>query len=262
MRRFKLFAMSLLATLALLLAACGGGGEETAPGAPGGELPGATGTEQAVPGQQATQPSASGAETEDATAPAAGTQATKSPSETESMTDTEQTKPAAGPEETKTPSETESMTDTEDTDTPAAEETETLGDSDAMTDTTDAESSAAAEAGLQSSTVADFSVMSSDDQQLGSIEDLVLDPQDGQVKYALVSLNSGVGLTVEVIPVPWEHLKLQGNNQQAFVLDANQQTLQEAPSFDEFPPAQSGWESEVEQYWKDNASISDNSDSQ
>lgn len=49
------------------------------------------------------------------------------------------------------------------------------------------------------------------DQDLGSIEDVVLDPKTGQVSYAIIARGGFLGIGDEHVAVPWPRLKVAPN---------------------------------------------------
>src|SRR5579862_2876137 len=66
---------------------------------------------------------------------------------------------------------------------------------------------------------------------LGKIEDLVLDEQTGHVLYAVLSFGGFLGMGNRLVAVPWKRLRLKGN-QKTFILNVDKETLKHAPSFD------------------------------
>lgn len=68
-------------------------------------------------------------------------------------------------------------------------------------------------------------------QQLGKIEDLVLDVDSGKVQYAVLSFGGVLGLGDKYFAVPLEAMRLD-TEQECFVLDVDKQRLENAPGFD------------------------------
>ena len=125
----------------------------------------------------------------------------------------------------------------------------------------------------------------SNNQNVGTIADVVVDISTGDVQYAVIS-HSGSGAAAgtspssgtpsatqpsatqpastqasstsagqnQWTPIPLEALGWDAQNQ-AFVLNVDQQTLSNAPSFapGQFPNTQqSGWDSDIKSYWQNN----------
>lgn len=250
MTRF-LWAVSLLLSL-LLFTACAGVDEE-----PGGAAPETepdveltVTVEEEAPEVEATDTVVTVEETEtpEATATEVEAEETVTPEleETETPEDEETETPEVT--ETGTVTETDVITGTVTvTVTEEAEVEETV----TVTDTVEAETPETGELTptdvLRSSALSGFAVTNADGDEVAQIEDMVIDPQTGQVSYVLVSPEGATGDAV--VPIPWDMLEWS-MTEEAFVLDVDEQTLQDAPSFEEFPPTDTGWEMEVDEYWE------------
>ena len=68
-------------------------------------------------------------------------------------------------------------------------------------------------------------------EDLGKIDDLVLDDQSGRVQYAILSFGGFLGMSNRLVAVPWKRLRLKGNHK-TFILNIDKETLRNAPSFD------------------------------
>jgi sporulation protein YlmC with PRC-barrel domain len=68
-------------------------------------------------------------------------------------------------------------------------------------------------------------------EDLGKIDDLVLDEHTGRVLYAVLSFGGFLGMANRLVAVPWRRLRLKGN-QKTFILNIDKETLQHAPTFD------------------------------
>ena len=68
-------------------------------------------------------------------------------------------------------------------------------------------------------------------EDLGKIEDLVLDDQSGRVQYAILAFGGFLGMSSHLVAVPWKRLRLKGNHK-TFILNIDKETLRNAPSFD------------------------------
>lgn len=91
------------------------------------------------------------------------------------------------------------------------------------------------------------------DEELGTIEDVVLNPQSGDIHYVIVSSGGILGLGEDMVPVPWSALRATpGMN--TFVLDASEQVVEDAPAVDASrftDPNQSADDrKKVDQYWQ------------
>jgi len=68
-------------------------------------------------------------------------------------------------------------------------------------------------------------------EELGNIEEIMLDLKSGQIAYAVLSFSGFPGIANKRFPVPWNALQIDPG-EQAFVLDIDRQTLEGAPDFD------------------------------
>src|SRR2546426_707617 len=83
----------------------------------------------------------------------------------------------------------------------------------------------------KASTFIGSSVMNAQGENLGKIEDLVIDPATGHITYAALSRGSLLGIGGKLFAVSWEALRLQPDGK-TFVLDIPKETLESAASFD------------------------------
>lgn len=92
----------------------------------------------------------------------------------------------------------------------------------------------------------DLSVMNSQNEDLGSIEDLVIDPHNGKIRYAALSFGGFLGIGDKLFAVPWEALQVRTNNDGDMYLhlDATKEKLKNAPGFN-----QDNWPDFASQTW-------------
>ncbi|HEX6978221.1 MAG TPA: PRC-barrel domain-containing protein [Alphaproteobacteria bacterium] len=69
-------------------------------------------------------------------------------------------------------------------------------------------------------------------ENLGEIEDVVIDKLDGTVRYAVLSFGGFLGMGDKLFALPWEVLNYN-EAQGAYVIDVDKDTLQNAPGFEE-----------------------------
>jgi sporulation protein YlmC with PRC-barrel domain len=67
-------------------------------------------------------------------------------------------------------------------------------------------------------------------EALGSIYDLMLDKQSGQVNYAIMSFGGFLGIGEKYHPLPWSELSYSIAND-GYVVNLDKRTLENAPSF-------------------------------
>jgi PRC-barrel domain len=99
-------------------------------------------------------------------------------------------------------------------------------------------------------------------EDMGKIEDIVLDAKQNRVAYAIVSLGGFLGFGDEHFPVPWEALSFD-LSEKAAVLGVDKERLKSAPRFhkDKWPDmTDAAWGESLhrhygyEPYWKRKAS--------
>ncbi len=91
---------------------------------------------------------------------------------------------------------------------------------------------------------------------LGDIKELVLNPESGQVVYAVVSYGGALGLGDKLFAVPWKAL-LWTSDKEYYALNIDKAQLKKAPGFDKkhWPDSASKWDQqrqEIEQFYHTN----------
>jgi sporulation protein YlmC with PRC-barrel domain len=84
---------------------------------------------------------------------------------------------------------------------------------------------------LKASTFIGISVMNNQDESLGKIEDLVIDPMTGLIKYAALSYGSILGLGGKLFAISWDSLEMLPGGE-TFILNISRETLENLPGFD------------------------------
>ena len=84
---------------------------------------------------------------------------------------------------------------------------------------------------LSAETIQGEKVVNAQDENLGHIEDIMLDVETGRVAYAVLSFGGFLGVGDKLFAVPWQALQLDRENQR-FILDADKERLENAPGFD------------------------------
>ena len=92
---------------------------------------------------------------------------------------------------------------------------------------------------LSASTIIGDKVINTAGEQLGSVKELMIDPDDGFIIYAVLSFGGFLGMGDKLFAIPWEALTLD-TEEHAFILDVDKEILKNAPGFDK-------------DHWPDNA---------
>jgi len=83
---------------------------------------------------------------------------------------------------------------------------------------------------LKGSDLIGMKVEGTDGKKLGTIKDLVINPIDGDVDYAVLDYGGFLGVNDKYFAVPWEALKISDDRKKA-LLDVTKQDLKQAPGF-------------------------------
>jgi len=84
---------------------------------------------------------------------------------------------------------------------------------------------------LSATTVIGDRVVNPQGENLGKIEEVMLDLHDDRIAYAVLSFGGFLGLGDKLFAVPWAALKLDAPNHR-FILNESKERLMNAPGFD------------------------------
>lgn len=105
---------------------------------------------------------------------------------------------------------------------------------------------------LSSSTITGDSVKNQAGEDLGKIEDLMIDLSSGKVSYAVLSFGGFLNMGNKLFAVPLEAMKVNTKDK-CFVLNEPKERLESAPGFDKanWPDfADTKWQHEVRSYYR------------
>lgn len=74
-------------------------------------------------------------------------------------------------------------------------------------------------------------VYNTQDEDLGDIKEIMIDMQQGNIVYAVLSFGGFLGMGEKLFAVPWKALALDTENKR-FILDLSKDRLKDAPGFD------------------------------
>ncbi len=74
-------------------------------------------------------------------------------------------------------------------------------------------------------------VRNNKDEDLGKVEDIMLDLNEGKIAYAVLSFGGFIGIGEKLFAVPWSALRLDQVKRE-FVLDLDKEALKNAPGFE------------------------------
>ena len=104
---------------------------------------------------------------------------------------------------------------------------------------------------MGASTLKGDSVFNPAGDDLGHIEDIMLDVGRGEVAYAVLSFGGFLGMGDKLFAVPWSALVLD-TDRECFILDVPEDRLRDAPGFDpnSWPSmADPRWQSDIDRYY-------------
>ena len=84
---------------------------------------------------------------------------------------------------------------------------------------------------LSASTLAGDSVRNAAGEDLGKIDEIMIDIPSGRVAYAVLSFGGFLGMGDKLFAVPWNALTVD-EDEKCFILNADKQTIENAPGFD------------------------------
>jgi sporulation protein YlmC with PRC-barrel domain len=84
---------------------------------------------------------------------------------------------------------------------------------------------------LKASDLIGMKVQGTDGKNLGTIKDLVIDREDGEIQYAVLDFGGFAGIGDKYFAVPWEALHMDQDNKK-IALDLHKKDLKDAPGFD------------------------------
>jgi sporulation protein YlmC with PRC-barrel domain len=84
---------------------------------------------------------------------------------------------------------------------------------------------------MSAKTLAGDRVRNSAGEDLGKIEELMIDVPTGRVAYAVLSFGGFLGMGNKLFAIPWEALTLNESDHE-FILNVDKQRLEAAPGFD------------------------------
>jgi|SRR5579872_2128402 len=94
-------------------------------------------------------------------------------------------------------------------------------------------------------------VVNAQNEDLGTIEDLVIDSRDNKVAYAILSFGGFLGLGDKHFAIPWQALTLDPS-QKIAILNIDKDRLKNAPGFDKdnWPDmTDSNWGAEIHNHY-------------
>jgi sporulation protein YlmC with PRC-barrel domain len=105
---------------------------------------------------------------------------------------------------------------------------------------------------MAASTLEGDEVVNNVGEDLGHIEEIMVDVTTGRVAYAVLSFGGFLGMGNKLFAIPWSSLQLDAVNER-FILNIDKESLENAPGFDKdhWPSmADRQWADEIHSYYK------------
>ncbi|MCC6804945.1 MAG: PRC-barrel domain-containing protein [Anaerolineae bacterium] len=106
---------------------------------------------------------------------------------------------------------------------------------------------------LSSSTLTGDRVLNLQDEDIGKVEEIMIDIRTGYVAYVVLSFGGILGIGDKLFAVPWSALEVD-TERKVFILDANKELLERAPGFDKnnWPETPNGqWYHDVYKFYEE-----------
>ena len=106
------------------------------------------------------------------------------------------------------------------------------------------ETKTAAETLLAASEIKGTKITNFQNQEIGDIDELLIDPGTGQIRFAVLSVGGFLGLGSTRVAVPWQAFQIMNQNgRMKYLLDATKERLEKAPrvegkNYERFYPAE------------------------
>jgi sporulation protein YlmC with PRC-barrel domain len=104
---------------------------------------------------------------------------------------------------------------------------------------------------LSASSLAGDSVKNAAGEDLGNIDEIMIDIPSGRVAYAVLSFGGVLGIGSKLFALPWEVLTVD-EDRRCFILNVDKPTLERAPGFDKdhWPDmAERTWGAQIYSYY-------------
>lgn len=105
---------------------------------------------------------------------------------------------------------------------------------------------------LSASTITGDTVKNANGDDLGNIEEIVIDLDSGRVAYTVLAAGGFLGLGEKFFAIPWDMITVDTDNHEV-ILDVDKELLEKAPGFDRdnWPEASDrAYQSDVYRYYE------------
>lgn len=107
---------------------------------------------------------------------------------------------------------------------------------------------------MRADTLIGGEIRTANDEKLGEIEDVVLDPEKQDIAYVLASRGGFLGIGEKLVAIRWKDLRATADHE-LYVLNTAQSAFERAPTVDRSnfdKTTDSGWRKELDRFWDEN----------
>jgi len=105
---------------------------------------------------------------------------------------------------------------------------------------------------VKTSTINGAAIRNMQNEELGTIEETVIDPQSGEISYVVLSVGGFLGVGERLVAVPWEELRIVEAEEEGsasyYVVEASKNYLEQRQ-----PLTGEDWPSELQEQWNPSA---------
>ncbi len=104
---------------------------------------------------------------------------------------------------------------------------------------------------LSASTLSGDRVVNPQNENIGKIEDIMIDLDNGRIAYCVLSFGGVLGMGDKLFAIPWQAFKVDQDNKQ-MILNVRKDVLENAPGFDKdnWPDmSDPNWSSQIYKYY-------------
>lgn len=105
---------------------------------------------------------------------------------------------------------------------------------------------------LSAGTLTGDRVVNLQNEDIGKVEEIMIDINTGRVAYVVISFGGILGIGNKLFAVPWSALRVDTDHK-CFVMDAHKELLENAPGFDKnnWPSTPNGqWYHDIYKYYE------------
>lgn len=102
---------------------------------------------------------------------------------------------------------------------------------------------------LSAGTLTGDTIRNTNDEELGNVEEIMIDVASGRVAYVVMSAGGFLGIGDKYFAVPWDLLQVDTENHDV-VVDLDKETIENAPGFDK-----DNWPSMSDLTWLDDVYV-------